>query len=190
MEKKYVVIKIPDTNKFGIISADGIKKMPYCETFNKYGQQIGCYDAGCYSLDNSSSGVHKNLQIAIKEEFGIAIQIDLRFQIDGSLSSEENEEIKAFISSWIEENTSHVECESFNFWDGRNWQSFVIDIDLGEPPVLRLEEDDPVSISILSEMPETPYINGISETIETESWIYTASRMQDDPFIFTVAEII
>jgi len=49
---------MPDgsVEKFVILNEEEIETKPFCKCYGDYGQQIGCYDAGCYSPDNSNSG--------------------------------------------------------------------------------------------------------------------------------------
>jgi len=78
---------------------------------------------------------------------------------------------------------SHWEVLAYNFWNGSNWATTII----GAADMGGIEEaSEKDSISILSELPESPYIDGISETIETENHSFFYSRMGDFNWICTV----
>jgi hypothetical protein len=84
-----------------------------------------------------------------------------------------------------ENNNDHVSCMAWNYWDGRNWQSIILndlDIENSEWDEVNKEE----SKKILKEMPETPWIDGIDTTIETENYIFYYCRYSDFPWICTV----
>ena len=59
-----------------------------CECHGEHGQVIGCYDAGCYSEDNSCSGWEKG------------------------------------------EEETHIEVKVFEYHDGHNWRSLIVESDL------------------------------------------------------------
>jgi len=79
--------------------------------------------------------------------------------------------------------TFHTEVLAYNYWNGRNWATTII----GDIAIGGIEEaGEKESISILSELPEYPYIDDISKTIETENYTFFYSRMNDFSWICSV----
>ena len=50
------VIRFKSTNELAIIGGEPEEKFikkNYCETYNEYGQKVGCYDAGCWTPESA-----------------------------------------------------------------------------------------------------------------------------------------
>ena len=84
-----------------------------------------------------------------------------------------------------EEERTHVEVIAWNYWDGSNWKSIILDNKF-EDNFGWCEADEKDIESVLSELPSTPYIDGINETIETENHEYFYSRYADFQFLCVV----
>lgn len=92
-------------------------KVQLCQTYGDYGQQVGCYNAGCYSLENSESTFKQDLESYITEKF----QLAENFSYDDFAELDEDEAdngIKESIKTWIEENENHSSCVAYTYWDG------------------------------------------------------------------------
>lgn len=74
----------------------------------------------------------------------------------------------------------HFEVMAWTYWDGHNWKSIRLD----DPSVEEITGTE--AEEIISEMPGTPFINGVHGTIESEHHFYCYTRNQDDPWIATV----
>ena len=77
----------------------------------------------------------------------------------------------------------HTGVLAWNYWDGSNWRTIIIECD---GYVDYTEVDEEISEKILSEMPEVPHVDGTHETIETESFEFTHTRWASDPWVFSV----
>lgn len=189
--EKYIVLLENSDNShcdFYITKRDNFETTPGCETFTQYGQYVGCHDAGCYSFDNSSCDCKEDCAKAIEEKFNIEIDEN---DLSGVGSEDEMIDaftepgIKDFISKWVKENIEHYECISWSFWDGSNWQSITIGEGFGEFAELDAED----AIKVLHEKPETPFIEGATKEVETESYTYHYSRYSSNPWICTVTQL-
>lgn len=99
------------------------EKVRLCETYGDYGQQVGCYNAGCYSLDNSESTCKEDLEQYITDKF----KLREKFSYDDFIEQEEaNDKIKESIKTWIEENENHSSCVAYTYWDGSNFATALI----------------------------------------------------------------
>ncbi len=54
MKTAYLVNKQQDDEKIVILNSESFETVNLCECYDRYGQKIGCYNAECYSEDNSS----------------------------------------------------------------------------------------------------------------------------------------
>lgn len=79
----------------------------------------------------------------------------------------------------------HTEVLAWNYWNGSNWRTLIIDCNFSINFEFK-EANEETSIEILSEMPDTPYMDGASETIETENYNFIFTRWANDPWICSV----
>ena len=129
------------------------EKVNLCDTYGDYGQKVGCYNAGCYALDNSYSTMHSDLMDAIDERFNTKFSEVLKdlgntsFASVSELIEELNEindneeavlsqygytpideeELKAFAEKWVKENENHSEVTAYTFFNGSNFETVVIE---------------------------------------------------------------
>ena len=198
METKDLIVVKKVNNEdeeFFITREKNFEKQKLCDCFDNFGQKIGCYNAGCYSLDNSSSDVYKDCLKELYKNFGVEYTDDnLQYSDFDDAASGDNEllynvpqsSIDDFISEWKERNENHIEVKAWTYWDGHNFKTFVLEADSGMVDVeeLGLEKQE----SILSEYPGVPYIEGTLESDETENYVFTFTRWADDPWICSVKE--
>ena len=118
---KKIFLNTIDSNEkdeYLILDADDIKKCNLCDCYASYGIQVGCHDAGCYSMDNSGISFKADLNKYISEKFNI------EFDYDEDLE-ESSEEVKAAVEDFIKTETSHVEVTALTYWDGHNHNSII-----------------------------------------------------------------
>ena len=116
------------------VSEDSFEKMNYTETYGNYGQQVDDYDAGSYSLHNSACDAVQDCIEAIKNKFiqfkdsEIEISGD-ELRIDGEYFDwfSGNSEIESFVNDWEEGNVNHEQVKAYNYWNGNNWASIIIE---------------------------------------------------------------
>jgi hypothetical protein len=177
--------------RFVIISKNDIQNCRYCETYDNNGIAVGCYSAQCYTFGDGT--FDNDIAREIKNNFEIDVDMIGVSDIDDFLSifdeNPEYDDIEKFVREWVSKNEHHTECESIEYWDGRNNRSVVV-----AHEYCSIEEcsnlknvDAETKKSVLNEMPDyIPHIEKTHETIETESWKYTYSRMADFPWICSV----
>jgi len=190
MKSDYIVLKgVNEGNFFSITKRGNFEETTLCECYDNNGQIIGCYEAGCYSLDNSGSVFVNDLLQALDGKFETKRLADFEnssfsdiedFINILDLSKEEEE----FARKWANKNTIHHEVIAWTYHDSHNFQSCIIEDYEGVGRNIDAEElDEEEQQRILEEMPETPYINGTNKTIETENYFYHFDRWADNPYI-------
>lgn len=179
--KKYIVVTCEGYDEYFITHRDNFKDVELCECYGNYGQKIGCYNAGCYSTDNSSGDFSTNFMKAFNEKYPDS-GID---SIDTILEGNNNEYIE-FYEGWKKENTAHTQVKAWTYWDGRNFKSLVIENDFGgENDVSELEEDE--QRKILAEFDgQVDVFRGHSASQETENYIFTTTKWQSDQWLANV----
>lgn len=172
---EYIVIKNNATDEIHILNRSCFEKVDECETYTDYGQKVGCENAGCNTLDNSYSTELHNSFLADVKSAGFEIEEDASLS---DILNTENEELQAFIEQWKKENESHSECTSYDYWDGHNWQSIVIENESGNTYYSELTEEE--QLPILKEYENADFTNWESGfcTEETENYIFEKSQFQ------------
>lgn len=179
---------------FFITKKSNFETVNLCECFNNYGHQIGCYDAQCYSFDNSDSDAFKDCLRDLYEHLSVEYSDDdLNYSIEEILEGDNDllvnfhkNQIDEFIKNWKEENEWHVEVEAWTYWDGRNYRTIILQSDFGIEDVREIDEEE--QEAILTELPENPDIEKPVVQVETENYIFTFSRYASDPFYCSVCE--
>ena len=181
-----------------LINENQIESKKLCETYDDFGQQCGCYAAGCYSIDNSDSDFIKDLKKAVDEKFGFIPAYDIDcvgesacINFDDSVDDEDAEKIdvepiEQFINEWIKENTSHCDAEVFEYHDGSNWNSLAISVEGTDPALEEIEEE--LNAEIVNEYisgHRTEFVQG-KMAFETEHFIFTVTQFASD---WTIANV-
>ena len=136
-----------------------------CETYGDYGQQVGCCNAGCYTLENSECSAQSDCSSAITKEFNVCVSIERiadKFTViptddDEEFPDELIENIDAFIEGWQKENENHTECTGYTYLDGSNFATIVIDHEHDSNLISHVEIDEG--------------IEAINEAIENRSFV-------------------
>lgn len=118
-----IIFENKETDSYMIFNEDHYELKPRntCESYGSHGQVCGCYDAGCYSIDNCDSGFKANLESAVMKQFDLE-EFDYDYDLKDS-----SEEIKEFVKKFIEEQSVHTENKYYTYWDGHNWKSVFLD---------------------------------------------------------------
>jgi len=181
--EKWIVVRFPEMEEDGIrvTRRSNFETMNFCDAYDNYGQKVGCYHAGCYSLENSASDALKDLKQSIFENFGIEdisiVECNSNFEVepDDEIEEDKRVEIDKFIENWRENNEHHAEITGWTYHDSHNFKTVVLSTEFGEPDCVELDDDE--QIKILLQMPETtPYIEKISTSEETEDYIFSFDR--------------
>lgn len=185
-----------DERQIVLLSKSQIETKPLCNTYDNYGQQCGCYAAGCYSINNTDCSCLHDLRTAINEKFGplpeygmYDYEDELFFVLEGADGTEELDiiEINGFIKEWIKENTSHVEATVFEYHDGSNWHSLPISFNESDRPELE-EVEDELNEKIVSEYEAAEWSDWdrFKRTGISESFTFTTTQFATD---FTIAKV-
>lgn len=195
--KDLVVVKKVNSEdeEYFITSEKNFEEQNLCDCFDNYGQKIGCYNAGCYSIDNSASDAKNDCLEAMYKNFGVEFDKDdlCDDSFDSALEGD-NEllynvpqiSIDNFIKDWKDKNEYHAGVKAWTYWDGSNFKTFVLKADSG---ITDLEELDwEKQEEILDEYKGVPYIEGDVTSDETEYYIFTFTKLANDPWICSVKE--
>ncbi len=133
--------KEDEVTKYLSIPTSMIKDMYIHDTYGEYGQIIGYSDSGDYSVFNHSCDLYQECINAVNEKFlsdfeteDIEINDDFSIYWSGydkegnyvELSDDLKEKIQKFIEEYEEANCHYDECQGFNFWNGHNWDSVIV----------------------------------------------------------------
>ena len=179
------------------------------ETYDRYGQQIGHEAAGDYHIDNEQSPAKQDCIAAIQEKFGHSVSIDYKNgvevidntetdewiseQVDPAVAGEFISEINSFISEWVEENSTITTLRGFDYWDGSNWRTVVVEREhTGRDNTSHQILDDEELIAELNEAIENKKFmkSGFGkEVYQSGNWEIVVSNFQGSWASFEVREI-
>lgn len=189
-------------NELVILDDSRIETKKLCETYDDFGYQCGCYESGCYSIDNCKSDFIEDLKNAVKEKFGLMPDYGIEsvgeyacINFVEPIDCEDIEKIdvgfiEEFINSWIKEETCHCEATVFEYFDGNNWRSLSIDVE-GVEPALE-EVDDDLSNQIISDFDEASFLETKSgiDYYAGEKYTFLVSNYSSDFAIATVESVV
>ena len=194
--EKYIVVSFdPETeDRIRITKRDNFEKVNMCDCYAQYDNKISCYDAGCYSFDNSDSSCRLDCKAALVKEFPELDRYTIDVNADGSVEFVDEDQFEdlnernllndeayaSFIKNWIKENETHTEVTAWTFHDSHNFKSVVLDTDFGEPDCTELDEDE--QRAILAEYPGFPHIEGTNASEETENYIFSFDLWATNPW--------
>jgi len=191
------------------IDAEKIKEIPESDTYDRYGQQIGHEAAGDYHIDNDYSSAKQDCIAAIEEKFGYKVSIDYKNgvevientetdewiseQIDPTEAGELISDINSFISEWGNENSTITALRGFNYWDGHNWKTVVVEREhTGRDNTSHQILDDQELIAELNEAIETSnrtiYEFG-KEKYQSDNWEIVVNNFQGSWASYEIREI-
>lgn len=187
--EKWIVVSFPyadHDDAIRVTRRNNFEKIEFCKAYGNYGVQVDCYNAGCYSLDNSSSSFKSDLEAFIKEKFNLEGEFsydDYKEQQENSIDTDQVLciEIDKAVKAWIDENETHTEVTGWTYHDSHNFKTVVSEADFGEVDCNELDEEE--QIEILLQMPETaPYMDGFNTSEETEDFIFRFDRWATNPW--------
>jgi len=172
-------------DKMVIIDESKIETKHLCKCYSDYGQVIGCYEAGCYSFDNSCSSFRTDLENYLWSQFSDLIDIELICNdIDSLKELLEDFENKAKIievaEKWILDNESHCEVTVYEYHDGHNWISLEIDGEDEYRGLSTIEDDLNTEILEAFENAEFSHFNQGRSFAETEKFSFEKSQWQGE----------
>ncbi len=194
LHNDYIVVKFYDEDSnettMKVTKRNNFEETNLCECYGKYGQKVGCWNSGCYSLANPDSDAMKDLIAAIEEKFDVTPGIvecpDGSFEVEPDSETEDIEgEINRFIKRWQEENEYHSKAEAWTYFDSSNFRTVILKYYDSLPFNVDCEElSKEEQIAILSEMPELPYhVEGTNASEKTENYTFYFDRGANNPWI-------
>lgn len=200
---KWIVVYFPYADHDDAIRVtlrSNFEKMNFCDAYGNYGQQVGCYDAGCYSFENSGCSIFDDFYSAISKKIGPfgSLMDDLELTtndlVEWLSSSEDSVSYKTgldnfpdwgkmvvFYKTWREQNENHTQVIGWTYHDSHNFKTVISEADFGEPDCTELDQDE--EIEILLQMPETaPYMEGTNTSEETDDFIFHFDRWATNPW--------
>lgn len=177
MKTAYYYNRYQENEEIVILDSSRFETKRVCDCYDRYGQIIGCYNAGCYSVENSSCDLEDNLKSFLSEKFKIDFE---SFDFDDI----EDVNIENEVKKWREENENHETALVFEYWNGSNWQTlFVNSNDISTNGIEALDKEE--SKKIVRAYNRANFINkgfGTSEYVGRK-YIFTCTQFASDPFI-------
>jgi len=172
----YHFIKEDTNEEFDyVIMSEKTEIKPQCECYDRYGQVLGCYNAGCYSLDNSAIWEDVALDILkvmnIEEDFSDLEYYEFMEKYSNLPGFEEAKE----------ETEIHYEIECYNYWDGHNYKTLIVGNEHGDVDLDEVDEDTAKSVIEEYETVNN-YCDGATKEVETENYEFFFSSYQDFPY--------
>jgi hypothetical protein len=177
----YILFTLESENNETIYKLDRnvIETVRLSDTYDEFGQKVGGYKAGDYSLDNSSCDIVEDMIKEIGEHFTEAEIQEIRenaFSCDDVKDLEITEKSKKIVKKWLADNENFVEVEAFEYWNGSNWQSIIFDNFLTYDLDVK-EVDDAIYSEIYGELYDEDGDSKFKETRrETGLQIYEAEK--------------
>src|SRR5690554_5812549 len=133
------------------------------ETYDQFGQLVGHDIAGDYSIYNQYSYADADCLKELIEHFKITstaydyntpddvdfLSINSDGKIEITLNIEEQDienfdraKINHFIKKWEEENAVYNSVTGFNYWDGRKWQTVIVEDPVWYNPTHKIIENN------------------------------------------------
>lgn len=194
MERKDVVI-LMDTRdgSYCAIPSDGITNGYLHDTYDNYGQQTGEYNAGDYTFGEEN--FDRELENFLRNSFEILADAVFYFNRNGiydheiDLTDEQVAEINDAITRFAEENETYTEATYFNYWDGSNYRSIILDSQLDFYPLFEIVDDE-FADEIYADFENAVEIEDFNGIIryEGKEFYHRVSRWQDNPFLFESEE--
>jgi hypothetical protein len=138
------------------------------------------FDRDSYMILDSSKIEEKNL-CECKDEYG---------QDWGCTDAECYTSENSYVELKEGEEEHHTRCRAFEFFDGSNWRSWVVEILNGNPHVDIKAVDDITENKILREYSSLsfPEFENGESSAESEHYIFTKSLSSSDPSLALVSE--
>jgi len=192
MKKSYYLNRNQEDEQIVILNSESFDTARLCECYDKYGQVIGCYNAGCYSIDNSSTDIKELLEMHIQSKF----HLEENFEYYDFLEQDENDidtdtelykSIKNEIDLFLSEAENHTTVEVFNYWDGSKYQSLYLNSDdISTNLIEEMDEKESKKIIAAFDRANLKDIGfGKSEYVG-HKYKFTQTQFASDPFISTV----
>ena len=159
---------------YALVSSEEIIEGYLCDAFDSCGQKLECDDAGCYSIESSTSDFRKDLlaflSSNLKDESlkNFEYEWDFEEELRELLQKKYGEKGIELLEKFIREETIHTEAIYTTYWDGSNWKTKIWYSDDGYTDGELLGEDDPVAQAIIEAWEKcggVGYIEKVSKSV-------------------------
>lgn len=158
------------------------------DTYNDYGVVLDAYEAGDYTLGNPNFDAEMESHLRERfEELSEAVfyfGVDGIFDYDVELTKSQVHEINKEIKSYIEEHEMLIKAKYFNYWNGSNWQTVLIEAENTDTAyeIVEAELADEIYADFENAIEERD-TNGVTY-YEGKKYVHSTSRWQSNPFYF------
>lgn len=118
------------------IDPDKIKSMNLSYTYNNYGQLIDTADAGDWITLDSEKAVGLANRI-YNEENEESEEFEEKFSLNDSVSDYDHSDVFSQVRETLKEGEDYThyseEVKGFNYWDGSNWRSVIVEAEHHDP---------------------------------------------------------
>ena len=173
-----------EDNMMYIIEGNKFETVLLSECYDKFGQKIGKENAEDYCLENNYCTELREKFLSDLRVAGFEVEEDA---VEDIIESEDNS-VKEFVENWRDENEAYTEALAYNYWDGNNWRSIILDDDANGYSVNYEKVEQELAEKVLAAyenalFPE--YEFGKSE-VESDGFVFLKTQYPGDPFLTTV----
>lgn len=186
MNMDYIVVRHiygDDDPMFSVTRRNNFSVIPYHDTYD----HNGGFDYSCdYTVEENDNCFYSFKQ-AVYDKFRLVVEREgnsgllyVNPETDEAVAI--NTDMENFIRQWREENESIPMVTAWNYYDGHNWRSIILDYgDINAEPFYE-EVVGEIADDILSQFngSANDCINGM---YETKDFVFKSSRSQSDPWI-------
>lgn len=160
-QQDYIFLKDPNEEgqtTYYAINPEKIETLYVSDTYDRYGQSVSPENAGNYLTLNTQKAVSLANQAYYEKEvedrnLDESDPMPERFQLGDDISAHdftavyEALQLDNLLKNGEDYALIKETCKGFNYWDGSNWQTVTVQVEIGEPTYTI--EDDPDTITEL-----------------------------------------
>ncbi len=173
--EEYGVYKIMDgdffTGHWGVIQRDCFKRMNLCETYSRYGEQIGCTDAACNTPDNIYHREYcQTVLKSIRDEFNSC------------------KDCKCY--KHCPEGNDHSMADAYTYWDGHNFTSLILSYLDYSTGLTDVEEEELDKSNFLLSLVNAVTIDDdvLHNTVYEQGYPITFNNYRLSPYLFVIGQ--
>jgi hypothetical protein len=187
MANKVYELKDNFEMKYVILPEEVFEETYLCETFDDYGQKIDCCEVGCYCLANLESDFHLYMAEHFNWDLELMSKITDLDELEEIFMLNEIEYNIDEIKKYIDEHEEHIPCKAYNYWNGSNHRTYILESDLGVTGLSEVEPALEKRILAAFEKFDTYVYKGSEKKEEIDGFTFFYSLMSS--FVFEAAII-
>ena len=161
------------------------------ETYNGYGCIVDESDTGDYSV--AALTMNRVLEEALREEFGIGEDVEIELEsvdstpefeeIEVTADGETDKRMSEYATKYARENSVYVKAKWFDYHDGSNWQSVIIECDTDDAVTMRIVTDEELTAELNAVAEKfNNHCEQASKSSEIDGHTIGCSLWQNDPW--------